>query len=98
MSRMIMALPTINVGDAAIWHCDARYSVFGRVWHRLPGHLPALLAGCAAMGLLNLLGGDVATIGSQFHYVLADGSQGNGIPQSLPQLVLPWDCRIQNSR
>ncbi|XPE69048.1 hypothetical protein ACNKHP_01830 [Shigella boydii] len=48
--------------------------------------------------MLNLLGGDVATIGSQFHYVLADGSQGNGIPQSLPQLVLPWDCRIQNSR
>jgi hypothetical protein len=33
----------------------------------------------------------VATIGSQFHYVLADGSQGNGIPQLLPQLVLPWD-------
>jgi SulP family sulfate permease len=33
----------------------------------------------------------MSTIGSQFHYVLADGSQGNGIPQLLPQLVLPWD-------
>ena len=43
------------------------------------------------MGIVNLLGGHVATIGSQFHYVLADGSQGNGIPQLLPQLVLPWD-------
>lgn len=43
------------------------------------------------MGVVNLLGGRVATIGSQFHYVLADGSQGNGIPQLLPQLVLPWD-------
>ena len=41
--------------------------------------------------MFNLLGGHVATIGSQFHYVLADGSQGNGIPQLLPQLVLPWD-------
>ena len=43
------------------------------------------------MGAVNLLGGQVATIGSQFHYVLADGSQGSGIPQLLPQLVLPWD-------
>lgn len=50
-----------------------------------------MLAGCAVMGIVNLLGGHVATIGSQFHYVLADGSQGNGIPQLLPQLVLPWD-------
>lgn len=50
----------------------------------------ALLAGCAVMGIVNLLGGNVATIGSQFHYVLADGTQGNGIPQLLPQLMLPW--------
>lgn len=27
------------------------------------------------MGIVNLLGGNVATIGSQFHYVLADGTQ-----------------------
>ncbi len=54
-------------------------------------HRVVLLAGCAVMGIVNLLGGHVATIGSQFHYVLADGSQGNGIPQLLPQLVLPWD-------
>ena len=43
------------------------------------------------MGVVNLFGGHVATIGSQFHYILTDGSQGNGIPQLLPQLVLPWD-------
>ncbi len=61
-----------------------------RLGIRLPGHLPALLAGCAVMGIVNLLGGNVATIGSQFHYVLADGTQGNGIPQLLPQLMLPW--------
>ena len=43
------------------------------------------------MAIVNMLGGHVATIGSQFHYVLADGSQGSGIPQLLPQLVLPRD-------
>ncbi len=43
------------------------------------------------MAVVNMFGGHVATIGSQFHYVLADGSQGSGIPQLLPQLVLPWD-------
>ena len=46
--------------------------------------------------MVNLLGGDVATIGSQFHYQLADGTQGNGIPQLLPQLVLPWDMPGSN--
>ncbi|MGS9097503.1 C4-dicarboxylic acid transporter DauA, partial [Salmonella enterica subsp. enterica serovar Infantis] len=38
----------------------------------------------------NLLGGTVATIGSQFHYVLAEVTQVNAIPQHLPQLMLPW--------
>ncbi len=99
VGALFMALPTINVGDAAIGIVTLGILVFWpRLGIRLPGHLPALLAGCAVMGIVNLLGGHVATIGSQFHYVLADGSQGNGIPQLLPQLVLPWDCLIQNSR
>ncbi|STQ60297.1 putative sulfate transporter YchM [Pseudescherichia vulneris] len=42
------------------------------------------------MALVKLAGVDVATIGSRFHYLLADGTQGSGIPQLLPQLVLPW--------
>ncbi len=50
------------------------------------------------MGIVNLLGGNVATIGSQFHYVLADGTQGNGIPQLLPQLMLPWSLPAPISR
>ncbi|EPM2311157.1 C4-dicarboxylic acid transporter DauA [Escherichia albertii] len=92
VGALFMALPTINVGDAAIGVVTLGVLVFWpRLGIRLPGHLPALLAGCAVMGIVNLLGGHVATIGSQFHYVLADGSQGNGIPQLLPQLVLPWD-------
>ncbi|EGB3309560.1 C4-dicarboxylic acid transporter DauA [Escherichia coli] len=92
VGALFMALPTINVGDAAIGIVTLGILVFWpRLGIRLPGHLPALLAGCAVMGIVNLLGRHVATIGSQFHYVLADGSQGNGIPQLLPQLVLPWD-------
>ncbi|MGK9174334.1 C4-dicarboxylic acid transporter DauA [Yokenella regensburgei] len=87
-----MALPTFNPGDAAIGIITlGTLILWPRLRIRLPGHLPALLAGCAVMGVVNLLGGQVATIGSQFHYVLADGSQGNGIPQLLPQLVLPWN-------
>ncbi len=71
-----MALPTVNAGDAAIGVVTLGTLIFWpRLRLRLPGHLPALLAGCAVMLVVNLLGGHVATIGSQFHYVLADGSQ-----------------------
>ena len=92
VGALFMALPTINLGDAAIGVVTlGTLMMWPRLGIRLPGHLPALLAGCAVMGIVNLLGGHVATIGSQFHYILADGSQGNGIPQLLPQLVLPWN-------
>lgn len=43
------------------------------------------------MGIMSLMGHDVATIGSRFSYMLADGSQGHGIPPILPQWVLPWN-------
>ncbi|MEB5922578.1 C4-dicarboxylic acid transporter DauA [Franconibacter daqui] len=92
VGALAMALPTVNTGDAAIGIVTlAVLILWPRLGIRLPGHLPALLAGCAVMGVVNLLGGEVATIGSRFHYVLADGAQGNGIPQLLPQLVLPWN-------
>lgn len=92
VGALFMALPTINPGDAAIGVVTLAILIFWpRLGIRLPGHLPALLAGCAVMGVVNLLGGHVATIGSQFHYMLGDGTQGNGIPQLLPQLVLPWN-------
>ncbi|VEB58652.1 transporter [Salmonella enterica subsp. enterica] len=81
VGALFMALPTVNIGDAAIGVVTLGTLIFWpRLGIRLPGHLPALLAGCAVMGIVNLLGGNVATIGSQFHYVLADGTQGNGIP------------------
>lgn len=95
VAALAMALPTINVGDAAIGVVTlGTLILWPRLGIRLPGHLPALLAGCGVMLVVNLLGGDVATIGSQFHYQLADGTQGNGIPQLLPQLVLPGICRV----
>lgn len=92
VGALATALPTLNPGDAAIGVVTLGTLIFWpRLGIRLPGHLPALLAGCAVMMVVNLVGGHVATIGSQFHYVLADGTQGNGIPQLLPQLVLPWN-------
>lgn len=91
VAALATALPTLNIGDTAIGAVTLAVLIFWpRLGIRLPGHLPALLAGCAVMGVVNLLGGDVATIGSRFHYLLSDGTQGNGIPQLLPQLVLPW--------
>ncbi len=97
VGALVMALPTINIGDAAIGLTTlATLVLWPRLRLRLPGHLPALLLGCVVMLVVNLLGGDVATIGSQFQYTLADGTQGNGIPQLLPQLVLPWDLPGSN--
>lgn len=92
VAALAMAMPTVNMGDAAIGIVTLAVLIFWpRLGIRLPGHLPALLAGCAVMAVVTSLGGEVATIGSRFHYVLADGSQGNGIPQLLPQLMLPWN-------
>lgn len=92
VAALAVALPGLNPGDAAIGIVTlGMLIIWPRLGIRLPGHLPALLAGCAVMGIIHLLGGNVATIGSRFHYLLADGTQGSGIPPLLPQLVLPWD-------
>ncbi|MEN3754067.1 C4-dicarboxylic acid transporter DauA [Mangrovibacter sp. SLW1] len=88
---LITALPTLNWGDALPGIVTlGTLILWPRLGVRLPGHLPALVAGCAVMAVVKMMGGDVATIGSRFHYLLPDGSQGNGIPQVLPQLMLPW--------
>ncbi len=91
VAALAMAMPTLNLGDAVTGVITLGVLVlWPRLGIRLPGHLPALLAGCAVMAIVQLAGGEVATIGSRFHYLLADGTQGNGIPQLLPQLMLPW--------
>lgn len=86
------ALPTLTMADTLIGLTTLAVLVFWpKLGIRLPGHLPALLAGVAVMGIMSLIGHDVATIGSRFSYMLADGSQGQGIPPILPQWMLPWN-------
>ncbi|MCH1923224.1 C4-dicarboxylic acid transporter DauA [Shewanella sp. C32] len=56
----------------------------------IPAHLPALVIGTILALLLAYFGHDVETIGSRFHYLLPDGSQGTGIPPVLPHFDWPW--------
>ncbi|MBJ7220926.1 MULTISPECIES: C4-dicarboxylic acid transporter DauA [unclassified Brenneria] len=92
VSAMAQSLPTLQIGDTLIGVATLLVLIgWPKLGIRLPGHLPALLAGVAVMGVVSLFGGEVATIGSRFSYLLADGTQGQGIPPILPQLVLPWD-------
>ncbi|MBO1520619.1 C4-dicarboxylic acid transporter DauA [Oceanisphaera pacifica] len=56
----------------------------------VPAHLPAVLIASTLTWLLNAQGTDIATISSQFSYLLPDGSTGQGIPPVLPEWVWPW--------
>lgn len=99
ISALVHALPTLDIGDTLIGSVTLLILIYWpRLGIRIPGHLPALLAGTAAMGLLSLSGHSVATIGSSFTYQLADGSQGHGIPPILPRLVLPWELPAANGQ
>nr|WP_113865276.1 C4-dicarboxylic acid transporter DauA [Brenneria salicis]NMN91813.1 SulP family sulfate permease [Brenneria salicis ATCC 15712 = DSM 30166]RBP65880.1 SulP family sulfate permease [Brenneria salicis ATCC 15712 = DSM 30166]RLM31909.1 C4-dicarboxylic acid transporter DauA [Brenneria salicis ATCC 15712 = DSM 30166] len=92
VAELAFAMPTLQPGDMLIGVTTLLVLiVWPKLGIRLPGHLPALLAGMAVMGIVSLFGTEVATIGSRFSYLLDDGSQGQGIPPILPHLVLPWD-------
>ncbi|MFD1007770.1 C4-dicarboxylic acid transporter DauA [Oceanisphaera ostreae] len=56
----------------------------------VPAHLPAVLVASVITWLLNTQGMNIATISSQFSYLLPDGSTGQGIPPVLPEWVWPW--------
>ncbi|CDM89272.1 C4-dicarboxylic acid transporter DauA [Xenorhabdus bovienii] len=89
---LYQALPSLQLSDTLIGLTTLLVLIFWpKLGVKLPGHLPALIAGTAVMGTMHLLSYDVATIGSSFSYTLADGSQGQGIPPILPQFVLPWN-------
>jgi SulP family sulfate permease len=89
---LIEALPTLDLGNTLIGVTTLLVLIFWpRLGMRIPGHLPALLAGCAVMWLCNWQGYDIATIGSKFSYQLADGTAGQGIPPILPHFMLPWE-------
>lgn len=91
VAALVMAFPTLDMGDAAIGIVTLGVLIlWPKLGLRVPGHLPALLAGCAVMAIFMQAGHPVATIGSRFHFLLPDGSQGNGIPPILPQFALPW--------
>lgn len=64
------------------------------LWPKLkiavPAHLPAVIIASVATWVLNSQGLDIATISSQFSYILQDGTSGQGIPPVLPQFVWPW--------
>ncbi|MDV5139270.1 C4-dicarboxylic acid transporter DauA [Chimaeribacter arupi] len=94
---LAQALPSFSAADAVIGITTLAVLVlWPRLGVRLPGHLPALLLGTGVMALLATLGHPVATIGSRFSYLLADGTQGIGIPPILPQLALPWNVTAGN--
>lgn len=64
------------------------------IWPRfktsIPSHLPAVIVASIVAFILNEQGANVATIGSTFSYLLADGSIGSGIPSVLPDFQWPW--------
>ncbi|PHM30339.1 C4-dicarboxylic acid transporter DauA [Xenorhabdus innexi] len=89
---LFRAIPSFHISDTIIGLTTLLILIFWpKLGLKLPGHLPALAAGTAVMGIMHLLGHDVATIGSSFSYTLEDGTQGQGIPPILPQFVLPWN-------
>lgn len=91
VAGLLSALPTFTFADTLVGIVTLGVLLYWpRLGIRLPPHLPALLAGVAVMGVLWALGLPAATIGSRFSYLLADGTQGQGIPAILPHWLLPW--------
>ncbi|MFC0227243.1 C4-dicarboxylic acid transporter DauA [Serratia aquatilis] len=92
VNALFHALPTLDFGDTLIGAVTLLILlVWPKLGLRVPGHLPALLAGTAVMAILAMFDHQVATIGSRYSFQLADGSIGQGIPPILPQWVLPWN-------
>nr|WP_232849931.1 C4-dicarboxylic acid transporter DauA [Bowmanella yangjiangensis] len=89
--QLILALPDLDWPSLAV---AATTLLIMLLWPRLrlpvPGHLPALLAASLLAWGLVQAGFEVDTIGSRFSYILADGSQGMGIPSVLPAFQWPW--------
>lgn len=64
------------------------------IFTSVPSHLPAVIFGAIAAMIIVHQTGDanaVATIGSKFTFIAADGSVGHGIPPYLPEFALPWN-------
>lgn len=92
VQTIFTALPTINWADTAVGVVTLLVLT---QWHKLrlpiPGHLPAVIIATLLSLVLIHFGYSVATIGSSFQYTLSDGTTGFGVPNVLPEFILPWN-------
>ena len=77
VQAILAALPTISWADTAV----GVVTLFVLTqWHKLrlpvPGHLPAVIIGTLMALALGQFGFSIETIGTAFHYTLADGTTG----------------------
>ncbi|MDX1341722.1 MAG: C4-dicarboxylic acid transporter DauA [Reinekea sp.] len=70
---------------------------FPWITRKIPAHIPALLFGSLVAFQLSKNGYDIATIGSAFQYLTADGQVGQGIPAALPAFHWPWQMQLPGS-
>jgi len=93
MAAIISALPSWHHSDTLLGLGTlGLLLVWPRISSRVPAPLLALTVATLAAWLLkrSLPGFDVATIADRFHYIAADGSLKQGIPQLPPLFALPW--------
>ncbi|MDV5172519.1 C4-dicarboxylic acid transporter DauA [Photobacterium rosenbergii] len=85
------AMPTLNMADALVGGVTiAVFILWAKLKTKVPAHVVALLAGTLVALFVNQMGGNhVGLLGEKFHYQIGD-LVGQGIPQVLPQLVMPW--------
>ena len=85
------ALPTMNYADTLVGiGTIAAFILWARLKSRIPAHVIALAAGTLLAFSFNQWGGaHVGLLGETFQYQIGD-LVGQGIPQVLPQLVMPW--------
>lgn len=64
-----------------------------KVTRKFPAPLLAISIAAITAALINHFAGGfhIKTIGESFPYVLADGTQGSGIPSVFPAIGLPWN-------
>ncbi|MBI3560158.1 MAG: C4-dicarboxylic acid transporter DauA [Gammaproteobacteria bacterium] len=97
---LIKALPSLRWQELVIACATfATIGVVKRITTRIPPYLVALVVGALLGGLFNtfLVNFPVDTIASRFSYTL-NGVSGTGIPEMLPQLILPWNLPAPNGQ
>lgn len=91
VEALMLALPSFSAAEFAI--AAATFAIL-LLWPllrtRVPPHLPAIIIASLLGIMLQAFDIEVATIGSRFSYILADGTAGHGIPPQLPEFQWPW--------